>query len=170
MPMPALSPDQLRELETLYRTCEDARVRIRALIVLLAAEQRLGAGEISRLLRYHEHTVRRWLTRYVAQGTPGLNDAPRPGAPSKVTETYRQELRRVRDQRPADLGLAFQTWTAPRLAEHLHLKTGLRVSLSSMYRLLRKQPLKGAPSAPVVASTLSVTRITPDTGSDRQNS
>ena len=146
MPMPALGPDQLRELDALYRTSEDARLRIRALIVLLAAEQGLGSGEISRLVRYHEHTVRRWLARYAAQGVPGLRDAPKPGAPPKVTATYRQELLQVLGLRPDELGLPFRTWTAPKLAEHLKLKTGIRVSLSSIYRLLREQPPPDQPA------------------------
>ena len=151
MNMPALGPHQLNELESLYRTSEDARLRIRALIVLLASEQRLGAGEISRLIRYHEHTVRRWLARYAAQGVGGLRDAPKSGAPPKVTETYRQELRRVLGTRPAELGLSFQTWTAPRLAEYLKLKTGLYMSLSSVYRLLRELPPHDQQTAPETA-------------------
>jgi transposase len=148
MYIPALGPNQLQELESLYRTSEDARLRIRALIVLLAAEQQLGAGEIARLVRYHEHTVRRWLARYTAQGIGGLRDAPKPGAPPKITESYRQELMRVLGMRPSELGLSFQAWTAPKLAEHLQRNTGIRVSLSSIYRLLREQPAADQQSAP----------------------
>ena len=170
MDMPALGPHQLQELESHYRTSEDAQLRIRALIVLLASEQHLGAGEISRLIRYHEHTVRRWLARYAAQGIGGLRDAPKPGAPPKVTETYRQELRRVLGTRPTELGLSFKIWTAPRLADYLKLKTGIRVSLSSIYRLLRELPLPDHQPAPLTPQNSTDGRTTFDTDPEPDNS
>jgi hypothetical protein len=76
----ALSSDQLSELDELYQTTHDARVRIRALMVLLAAERQMVATEIASIVRQHEETVRRWLARYEAEGTAGLADAPRSGA------------------------------------------------------------------------------------------
>src|ERR671920_2279165 len=79
----ALSPDQLRELDELYRVTRDVRVRTRAQMVLLAAEQGLVAAEIAPIVRQDEETVRRWFARYLAEGIEGLSDAPRSGAPPK---------------------------------------------------------------------------------------
>ena len=45
--VPALGPEQLAALEQLYRTTRDVRLRTRAQIVLLAAEQRLTAPAIA---------------------------------------------------------------------------------------------------------------------------
>ncbi len=59
----------------------DPRVRIRALMILLSAERHLVVAEIAAIVRQHEETVRRWLARYAAEGTPGLADAPRSGTP-----------------------------------------------------------------------------------------
>ena len=81
----ALSGEQLRELDRLYHTTRDVRVRTRAQMVLLAAEQGLVAAQIAALVRQHEETVRRWLVRYAAEGIAGLADAPRAGAPPKIT-------------------------------------------------------------------------------------
>ncbi len=45
--IPQLAPEQLTELEELYRTTRDARLRTRAQMVLLAAERRLAAEQRS---------------------------------------------------------------------------------------------------------------------------
>ena len=84
--IPALALEQLAELETLYRTTRDARLRTRSQMALLAAERRLAAEEIGGIVRSSEETVRRWLKRYLAEGVEGLRDVPHPGAPRKVTE------------------------------------------------------------------------------------
>ena len=133
----AVSAGQLHELDELYRTSHDARVRIRALMVLLAAERRMVAGEIAAILRQHEETVRRWLARYEAEGTAGLSDAPRSGVPPKVTPDYRQRLLAVVHRRPRSLGLPFSMWTGSRLADYLAEQTGLRMSTPSIHRMLR---------------------------------
>lgn len=59
----ALSADRLRELDGLYRSTRDVRVRTRAQMVLLAAEQGLVAAEIAPIVRKDEETVRRWFAR-----------------------------------------------------------------------------------------------------------
>ena len=54
-----VTAEQLSELDELYQNTHDARVRIRALMVLLAAERQMVAAQIASLLRQHEETVRR---------------------------------------------------------------------------------------------------------------
>jgi hypothetical protein len=76
------STTQLTELDRTYRTAREGRLRIRALMVLLAAERGLVAAQIAAVVREHEQTVRRWLVRYRAEGRAGLSDAPRPGPPN----------------------------------------------------------------------------------------
>ena len=45
----------------------------------LAAEQRLKVPQRAAIVGEREATVRRWLTRSLAEGLNGLQDAPRPG-------------------------------------------------------------------------------------------
>jgi len=87
-----LSAAQHAELDHANRTAKDGRLRIRALIVLLAAERGMVAADIAAVVRMHEETVRRWLVRYHAEGLAGPQDSPRSGAPPKVTRTYREQL------------------------------------------------------------------------------
>src|SRR3712207_4975111 len=133
----ALSGEELRELDHLYHTTRDVRVRTRAQMALLAAEQGLVAAQIAAIARQNEETVRRWLVRYAAEGIAGLADAPRAGAPPKITPAYRERLLQIVRQRPRSLGLPFSLWTAARLADYLAETTKLRLSPASVCRVLR---------------------------------
>ena len=131
-----LSPEQLAELDRANRTAKDGRLRIRALIVLLAAERGMVAADIAAVVRMHEESVRRWLVRYQAEGLEGLTDAPRSGAPPRITRAYREQLVALVRRRPRALGLPFSLWTGERLADVLAERTGIRASRTSIYRLL----------------------------------
>jgi transposase len=131
--VPNLTPEQLAELEELYRSTRNVRLRTRAQMVLLAAERCLSAAEIADIVRASEETVRRWLKRYLAEGVvEGLSDAPQPGAPRKVTEEYREELIHAVRRRPRSLGLPFSLWTLQRLADYMAETTGIRVTYESV--------------------------------------
>ncbi len=135
--LPALSSAQLEELDHCYRTAREGRLRIRALMILLATERGMVAAEIAAVVRQDEETVRRWLLRYEAEGLAGLADAPRAGAPPKVTDAYREQRLAVVRRRPRALDLPFSLWTGQRLADYLAEQTGLRISRETVYRLLR---------------------------------
>jgi transposase len=130
--IPTLAPEQLAELEELYRTTREARLRTRAQMVLLAAERRMVAAEIAEVVRTSEETVRRWLKRYLAEGVEGLCDEPHPGALRKVTEEYRELLVAAVRRRPRSLGLPFSLWTLRRLADHMAEQTGIRVEYETV--------------------------------------
>jgi transposase len=133
----SLNVDQLRELDELYRTTRDVRVRTRAQMILLAAEQRLAISEVAAIVRESGETVRRWVHRYEAEGIDGLADAPRSGKPAKAGAAYRERLVELVRRRPRALDLPFSLWTAARLADRLAEETGLRMSVASIHRLLR---------------------------------
>ncbi|RYE70925.1 MAG: helix-turn-helix domain-containing protein [Oxalobacteraceae bacterium] len=133
----AISREQLCELDRLYQTTHNARVRNRALIVLLCAKRHMVAAEIASIVRQSEQTVRRWLASYEAEGTEGLSDAPRSGAPPKVTPGYQESLLELVRRRPRTLGLPFSMWNGLRLADYLAEQTGFRMSEPNIHRMLR---------------------------------
>jgi transposase len=122
-----LSEEQLDELQELYRTTKDVRLRTRSQMILLAAEQGMTAPAIAQIVRESDQTVRNWFKRYQAEGMEGLKDAPMPGAPRKVTPEYVKQLVEVVRLRPRSLGLPFSMWTLARLADYLAEQTGIRV-------------------------------------------
>ena len=136
--VPPLTAVQGSELDRLYRITKDPRLRTRAQMVLLSAEQGLKVSQIAAIVGESEATVLRWLNRYRAEGLEGLKDAPRPGRPSEVTEAYRAELLAAVRRRPRSLGLPFSLWTLQRLVEHLAERTGIRVSDETVRRTLKQ--------------------------------
>jgi hypothetical protein len=77
--VPSLTPLQGNELDHLYRTTNDPRLRTRAQMVLLSVEQGLKVPQIAAIVREREATVLRWRKRYLAEGVEGVQDAPRTG-------------------------------------------------------------------------------------------
>lgn len=137
--IPTLDSKQLADLEKLYRSTREARLRTRAQMILLAAERDLTAAEIAGVTRASEETVRRWLKRYLAEGVEGLHDEPHPGAPRKVTEEYREGLLHAVRRRPRSLGMPFSLWTLQRLADYMAEQTGLRVTYETVRMHLKAE-------------------------------
>jgi transposase len=132
-----LSPEALAELDALYRSTHEVRLRTRAQMVLLAAEQQLTAAAIAQIVRESEETVRRWLKRYQAEGIEGLRDQHRGGRPATVTETYREQLLAAVRRRPRSLGQPYSLWTLQRLADYLAEETGIRVGYETVRLYLK---------------------------------
>ena len=135
--VPPLTKQQLAELDELYRTTKTPRLRTRAQMVLLSAEQGLQVGEIAEIVRESEATVLRWIKRYIAEGVEGLKDAPRPGRSRTVTDAYRERLIEAVRRRPRSLGLPFSLWTLQRLADYMAEHIGIRVSTETIRRTLK---------------------------------
>ena len=123
-----LSDEAVTELDDLYRTTRDVRIRTRAQMILLSAEKQMVPTEIASIVRRDEQTVRRWLKRYQAEGLNSLYDRPRSGHPGKVTPAYQELLVRTVRQRPRSLGQPYSLWTLQRLADYMAEQTGIRVS------------------------------------------
>jgi transposase len=135
--LPPLTPTQREQLDQLYRTTTVPRLRTRAQMILLAAEQGLKVPQIAPIVRESEATVLRWLKRYRAEGLEGLRDAPRSGRPAQITEAYTAELVGAVRRRPRSFGLPFSLWTLQRLVDFLAERTGIRVSDETVRRALK---------------------------------
>jgi transposase len=116
---------------------KDPRLRTSAQMVFLAAEQGLKVLQIARIVRESEATVLRWLKRYLAEGTEGLQDAPRPGRPSAMTQAYKDALLAAVRRPPRSFGLPFSLWTLQRLVDYLAEQTCIRISDESVRRALQ---------------------------------
>lgn len=136
--IPAQSEQQVRELKEFYRRAKDARLKIRAQMMLLAVEQKLNAREIAEIVQESDQTVRKWMKRFTAEGLEGLRDAPRPGRMVKGTPEYVEKLVQAVRQRPRSLQQPFSLWTAQRLVDCMAEETGIRVHPETVRLHLRK--------------------------------
>jgi transposase len=136
--LPVPTAEEVAALEHLYRTTRNVRLRTRAQMVLLAAEQRLTAPAIAAIVREDDQTVRNWLKRYLAEGIDGLNDRPMPGAPPTITPAYAEQLVAAVRRRPRSLGQPYSLWTLQRLADYLAEQTGIRLSYETVRLCLKR--------------------------------
>ena len=133
----SLTKEDVNDLNTLYRKATQPRVRARVQAILLAWEKQMLAPEIASIVRWDEHTVRRWIKRFNEQGIEGLHDAPRSGARPKATAAYQSRLLQIVRQRPRSLNLPYSLWTLSRLADFMSEETGITVTIETIRRLLK---------------------------------
>jgi Winged helix-turn helix len=102
MPLPVAPPIALaaegRRLEALAHasSAPQALARRCRLILRVAAPDRPTNGRIAAEMGCDRHTVGLWRCRFVAHGLPGLQDAPRPGRPPRVSPRAARHRHRPR--------------------------------------------------------------------------
>ena len=133
----SLTTEELTQLDESYRRTKNVRVRTRAQMILLGAEEKITAPKIAKIVRQDEQTVRRWIKRFNAEGATGLDDEPKSGAPKQVTEAYRERLLIVVRRRPRSLDQPYSLWTLQRLVDFMAEETGLRFSTETVRLILK---------------------------------
>ena len=122
-----LSEEEIRVLERLHRTTNDADVRSRCDMILWSNEG-LSPPEIAERVRFSRQTVVRYIKRYEAEGLDGLFTKPRSGRPRRVTREYETRLLATVKQEPRSLRLPFSNWTTANLASYMAEKTGIVIT------------------------------------------
>jgi len=86
-----------------------------------------AASEVAEAFRVSERTVRKWLARYRAEGTHGLQDRPsRPHhMPSATPEGIRMRIEELRRQRWTGLRIAAQVGLSPATVHRVLQRLGL---------------------------------------------
>lgn len=125
--LPALSEATVAALQQQYDTTNDADLRLRTQLVLLAHQGR-SVNEIAQITFRSQDTVLRHLKGFVSDGLPALARRKAPGAAPTVTPEWQAELLRVIELDPHTLEVPSANWTTTLLAEYLARVTGIRVS------------------------------------------
>ncbi|HZN61170.1 MAG TPA: winged helix-turn-helix domain-containing protein [Planctomycetota bacterium] len=128
---------QKRALLRQRRVAPNVRVWNRATGLLLLAAK-VASSEILQSLGISRKTLLNWKRRWLSKRHFGLEDAPREGRPPEMSEAHLRLLLRVVRRDPRQVGYAFTRWTAPRLAEYVALRTGVRVTPAWITELLRR--------------------------------
>ena len=90
--------------------------------------------------------------RFIEHGLVGLADRREDNGENKVTDAYGMELLRLIEGSPQDHGYRRPTWTQELLILVLAERTGVRVSVTTMCRLLRQSGVRlNRPNRPSTA-------------------
>lgn len=150
-------------LVALIRPTSQARMLLRARIVLAAADGASNAG-IARELAVCEDTVRKWRRRYAQQRLAGLADTPRSGRPRRFSAVQRAQVTAIACELPATRGMPLSRWSSFELAcEAVEAGVVVDISASTVRRWLAADAIKPwqyrswiAPRAPDFAGKAAV--------------
>lgn len=134
--LPPLSNTQITELRHLYDTAADAKLRLRAQMVLLAYQGR-SVAEIATIVFRSRDTVERVLKRFPQGGGAALPPRQAPGMAPTVTPERKAELLRVIDLDPHTVGVPRAHWTTGLLATYLASTTSITVTAETVRLYLR---------------------------------
>jgi transposase len=132
-----LAESAAQELEALFRSTEDRKLRDRLQIVLLAHKGR-KRQDIAADLAVHRRSVQRWLNAYCERGLDGLLPKKARGKAANIPDKVADEIRRWVIDGPAACGLDRANWTHEELADHLFKTRGIKTSRSAMHRFCSK--------------------------------
>ena len=125
--LPPLSDAHVTELRQLYETTTQAKLRLRAQIVLLAHQGRPVAAIAAVVFRSRD-TIERGLKRFLQGGIGALPPHPAPGRAPTVTPAWKTELWRVVDLTPHTVGVHSAHWTTSLWATYLAGKPPVAVT------------------------------------------
>ena len=117
LPLQLLAGDKEKLMLLARRPKTAQRVALRAKIVLKAADGRSNQ-EIARGLEITGATVGKWRERFRLRGMEGLSDAPRPGAPRRITD---RQVEAAVTQTLESLPVAATHWSTRSLAQQVGL-------------------------------------------------
>lgn len=107
-------------------------------------------SEIVRVLECSESSVYRVAARFLQGGLEGLRDGRRNNGRPKVNEAYLETLLNVVAGCPQDFGYERPTWTQELLVLVAYAETGVRISCSTMSRVIGRCDVRRGRPKPTV--------------------
>jgi transposase len=144
-----LSSRERKIIRSYAKGSPDAGLRMRCKIVLALAQGNSPAD----LIRSHmaaSSLVYEVMHRFIDQALLGLADRREDNGESKVTEEYEAELFAVVPGSPRKHGYRRPTWTQELLILVLQKRTGIRISRTTMSRLLQRLRIRLGRPKPIV--------------------
>jgi transposase len=126
-----LTATEQAQLEQIFKTTDDRRLRDRCQAVLMASRGRKRKS-IAQDLGVHRTTVRLWLKHYHEQGVAGLQIHWAPGQPGRIPAALGPTIQEWVQQGPQGCGLDRANWTYEELATHLYQTTGIAIKRTAM--------------------------------------
>jgi len=147
-PVVELSAEERQGLEAVvraHRTPQQLALRAR---IVLAAANGLNNTQIARQLGVEDDTVRLWRMRWLGlqaaspaelSSTERLSDAPKPGAPARITAEQVCQVMALACEAPEQSGRPVSQWSAREIADEIMARGIIdRISPRHAARLLKR--------------------------------
>jgi len=144
-----LSKRERRLLGTFAKRAPEAEIRCRAKVVLSLVRDH-SAQQIHQGGLCSVSQVYRVAARFVEEGLLGLGDRREDNGEAKVTEEYEWWLLIAVAKSPQDFGYRRPTWTQELLSLVLKKETGIKVSCTTICRLLKRHRVRLGRPKPIV--------------------
>ena len=122
-----LDEQTLNDLRRRYNDTYDAETRTRYQMLFLSAKGQTST-QIARLVLRSQDTVVRVLKRFLTGGLEAVPRRTAPGRERTITQAWENELLRVIELDPHEVGQDTANWTTQLLATYLSEQTGISVS------------------------------------------
>lgn len=147
--VPKLSPRDKQRLLDRARSCREAKLKTRYLIVL-NLDDGLCPTEVGRRLKVSRSTVYRVAARFCECGEAGLVDRREENGDLKLDEETLAVLHEIVKSSPEQYGWRRPTWTRELLVLTLRRKTGVAIHVSTMSKALALIDARRGQPKPVV--------------------
>ena len=146
--MVELSPEEHQGLETLVRRHRSPQQLARRGRIILSAAAGFNNSQIAREMGLDADTVRFWRNRWLGLKAASLEDlsveerlrdAPRPGAPARITPEQVCQIVALACEAPSQSGRPISQWTSRELADEILAQSIVeRISPRHAARLLKR--------------------------------
>lgn len=137
----ALKTAQVRELRSVLRRSDDARLCKRVQAVLMSHRGR-SRDDVAADLGLTPRTVQRHLNAWLAGGLDGLRPRKAPGPAPRLSDDLAGTIRGWVLAGPPACGSRLANWTFAALADHLARTRGVRVRKSAMHAFCRRHGVR----------------------------
>jgi len=144
-----LSTRERRVLRAFAKGSPDAGLRGRCKIILSLVQGK-SPTTIARGGQGSESQVYRTARRFIDDGPSGLADRREDNGEAKASEEYEAALFEVVGKSPRDYGYRRPTWTQELLVLVLAKETGIRISCTTMSRVLKRLRIRLGRPKPIV--------------------
>ena len=133
-----------------HGSAEQLEARRRRAVRMVVGEG-ISPAEVASRVGASRRSVDRWVQAYRRSGEEALAAKPHPGAPCRLTDRQREDLRRRLIKGALSQGFATELWTCPRVRRLIAERYGVEYHVDHVPRLLAS--LGFSPQKPRVRSS-----------------
>ncbi len=128
------SPDH-DELVELYKKEKNSKLKERYHALFLMHEF-INCTTVAELIKKSRRTIQTWVKIFNESGLEAIAPNSPPGRPSRLSQDQKEELKLDIMMHPRELNYEFSNWEGKSVAEHIHIKFGVVLTVRAVQKLL----------------------------------